>query len=102
MTTRSCRWPRRSASLRTRTPPSLARAFWQIATAKGTFRHDYLDVKQQVAATHVQFLEGKNQLLVSALLHVKDKKIEGIETLVQRITPEGRFSRRSSASRCAG
>lgn len=69
----------------------LGKGLWQIVTAQGTFRHDYLDVRKQVAATHVQFLEGKNQVLVSTLLHVKDKQIAGIETLVQKITPEGRF-----------
>ena len=64
---------------------------WQAVTTKGGFRHDYLDTKKQIAATHVQLLEGKNQVLYSVLLHVKDKKIAGIETLVQRVTPESRF-----------
>src|SRR4030095_7906516 len=57
----------------------LGEGIWQSVTAKGSFRHDYLDTRKQVAATHVQFLEGKNQVLLSALLHVKDKKIAGIE-----------------------
>jgi hypothetical protein len=69
----------------------LGEGIWQSVTAKGSFRHDYLDTRKQVAATHVQLLEGKNQVLLSALLHVKDKKIAGIETLVQRVTPESRF-----------
>ncbi len=60
-------------------------------TAKGQFRHDYLDVKQQVAAAHVVVLEGQGQALCSVLLHVKDRKIAGIETLVQRVTAESRF-----------
>jgi hypothetical protein len=69
----------------------LGEGLWKTVTAKGQFRHDYLDTRKQVAATHVQLYEGKNQVLVSALLHVKDKKIAGIETLVQRVTPESRF-----------
>jgi hypothetical protein len=69
----------------------LGEGIWQAATTKGEFRHDYLDTKKQVAATHVQLHEGKNQVLYSVLLHVKDRKIAGIETLVQRVTPESRF-----------
>lgn len=64
---------------------------WQTATAKGGFRHDYLDTTRQVAAAHVQIMEGGNQALLSVLLHVQDRKISGIETLVQRITPDSRF-----------
>jgi hypothetical protein len=60
-------------------------------SGKGAFRHDYLDTKKQVAATHVLLLEGKTQALYSLLLHVKDQKIAGIETLVQRAPTEGRF-----------
>ncbi|MEJ1961729.1 MAG: hypothetical protein WDO56_09355 [Gammaproteobacteria bacterium] len=69
----------------------LGEGIWKTVTAKGQFRQDYLDTKRQVAATHVQVYEGKNQLLYAVLLHVKDRKIEGIETLVQRLTPESRF-----------
>jgi len=69
----------------------LGEGIWQSITAKGTFRHDYLDTKKQVAATHVHLLEGKIPVLYSVLLHVKDKKIAGIETLAQRVTPESRF-----------
>jgi hypothetical protein len=64
---------------------------WKTVTAKASFRHDYLDVRKQIAATHVVLLEGQTQALYSVLLHVKDGKIGGIETLVQRITPESRF-----------
>jgi hypothetical protein len=69
----------------------LGEGLWKTATAKGTFRHDYLDTNKQVAATHVEVREGAGQALYSVLLHVKDKKISGIETLVQRITPDSRF-----------
>lgn len=69
----------------------LGEGLWKAEVTKGGFRHDYLDTRKQIAASHVQLLEGKNQVLLSVLLHVKDKKIGGIETLVQRITPESRF-----------
>ncbi len=39
----------------------------------------------------MQFLEGKIPVLYSVLLHVTDRKIAGIETLTQRVTPESRF-----------
>jgi hypothetical protein len=69
----------------------LGEGLWKTATGKGTFRHDYLDVKKQVAAAHTVVLEGQGQALYSVLLHLKDRKIDGIETLVQRTSSEGRF-----------
>jgi hypothetical protein len=69
----------------------LGDGLWKTVTAKGRFRQDYLDTRKQVAATHVHLYEGKTQVLYSVLLHVKDRKIAGIETLVQRVTPESRF-----------
>ena len=64
---------------------------WQTVTGKETFRQDYLDVRKQVAATHVVLPEGENKLLYSVVLHVKDGRIGGIETLAQRLTPTSRF-----------
>lgn len=69
----------------------LGEGIWQTATGKDPFRQDYLDTEKQIAATHVVIREGENQALYSVLLHLEDKKINGIETLVQRITPESRF-----------
>lgn len=69
----------------------LGEGLWQTSTGKGTFRHDYLDVRKQVAASHVVILEGDNQALVSVVLHVKDRQIAGIETLVQRVAPGARM-----------
>ncbi|HEY4212579.1 MAG TPA: hypothetical protein VGM84_13950 [Steroidobacteraceae bacterium] len=69
----------------------LGEGLWQTVTAKGTFRHDYLDTKKQIGASHVALLEGQDQALLSVLLHVKDRKIAGIETLVQHIKPGSRF-----------
>lgn len=69
----------------------LGEGLWQTSTGKGTFRQDYLDVRKQVAASHVVILEGENLALVSLLLHVKDGKIGGIETLIQRVAPGARM-----------
>jgi len=69
----------------------LGEGLWKTTTGKGTFRHDYLDVRKQVAATHVVLLEGQTQVLYSVLLHVKDSRINGIETLVQRVNAESRM-----------
>jgi hypothetical protein len=69
----------------------LGDGIWKTATTKGTFRHDYLDTRKQVAAAHFVVLEGQSQALCSVLLHVKDKKIVGIESLIQRVTPDSRL-----------
>jgi hypothetical protein len=69
----------------------LGEGIWKTVSGKGQFRQDYLDVRRQVAASHVVLLEGQTQALYSVLLHMKDRQIAGIETLVQRITPESRF-----------
>jgi len=69
----------------------LGEGLWQTVTAKGVFRHDYLDTKKQIAATHVVLREDETKVLLSALLYVRDEKITGIETLVQRVTPTSRF-----------
>lgn len=73
----------------------LGEGLWQSVTGAQGFRQDYLDLKQQVAAAHVVFDEGENQILLSVLLHVDGaNKINGIETLIQRITPTSRFQPR--------
>jgi hypothetical protein len=69
----------------------LGEGLWKSVTAKDPFRQDYLDTKKQIAASHVVVREGNNSALCSVLLHIKDMKIAGIETLVQHITPESRF-----------
>lgn len=69
----------------------LGEGLWKTATANGGFRQDYLDLKKQIAASHLVIMEGQNQALYTVLLHVKDRRIAGIEALVQRITSESRF-----------
>ena len=70
---------------------ALGEGVWKTVTGKDTFRQDYLDTSKQIAASHLVLREDTNRLLYSVLLHVQDRKIAGIETLVQRITPTSRF-----------
>lgn len=72
-------------------PAMLGEGIWQSITANGGFRQDYIDTRKQVAAAHVLLRENDVQVLYSVLLHVADRKIAGIETLVQRVPPTGRF-----------
>lgn len=69
----------------------LGEGLWKDITRAGTFRQDYLDLKKQIAASHVEVYAGDQQVLYSVVLHTRDQKITGIETLVDRIAPNGRF-----------
>ena len=69
----------------------LGEGLWKSVTGKGTFRHDYLDVVKQKAAMHVHLLEGATSVLYSVVLHVQERRIGGIEALVQRVTPDSRL-----------
>ena len=69
----------------------LGEGLWKTATKKGGFRQDYLDAKKQIAAAHVTLFEENAQILYSVALRVADRKMTGIETLVDRITPNSRF-----------
>jgi hypothetical protein len=69
----------------------LGDGLWKTVTAKGTFRHDYIDTEQHVVAAHVELFEQSQPVLYSVVLHVADDRIAGIETLVQRVTPQSRF-----------
>lgn len=80
----------------------LGEGVWQTVTGKQDFRHDYLDVEKQVAASHVAFWEGENQILYSLLLHIEGRRIAGIETLIQRTTPESRFQPRELGGKIRG
>lgn len=78
---------------------ALGEGLWKTVTGKGNFRQDYLDVRRQVAATHVQLAEADAKVLYTVLLRVKGGRIGGIETLVQRITPEAKFQPDGSLDR---
>jgi hypothetical protein len=70
---------------------ALGEGIWQSVTADGGFRQDYIDTQKQVAAAHVLLHENEVQVLFSVLLYVADRQITGIETLVQRVGPDGFF-----------
>src|SRR5882672_5124261 len=65
----------------------LGEGLWKTVAKKGDFRQDYIDLKKQIAASHVMLFEENAQILYSVLLRVTDQKITGIETLVDRIMP---------------
>lgn len=69
----------------------LGEGLWKSVTGKGTFRQYYLDTTRRIAAAHVEMLEGKSPVLLSLVLHVEGNRIAGVETLVQRFTPNSRF-----------
>lgn len=69
----------------------LGQGIWQSVTSYGNFRQDYIDTAKQVIGSHVLLHEDEVQVLYSALLYVTGTQISGIETLVQRIGPDGRF-----------
>ena len=69
----------------------LGDGFWKTVTRKGGFRQDYIDLKKQIAASHVMVYEGDTTVLYTVLLRVADQKIAGVESLVDRVTPESRF-----------
>jgi hypothetical protein len=81
---------------------ALGEGLWKAQLTKGAFRQDYIDHQKQIAAAHVQLMEGTTQVLYSVLLHVKDSKIEGVETLVQRVKAEGRFQPDGSLAKMPG
>lgn len=64
---------------------------WKTITRAGTFRQDYLDPARGIAASHVELFEEATQLQYSVVLRVVDQKITGIETLINRVTPDSRF-----------
>jgi hypothetical protein len=64
---------------------------WQSVTANGGFRQDYIDTTKQVAASHFLLREGDTHAMMSVLLYVQGMQITGIETLIQRVAPGGRF-----------
>src|SRR5690606_24448994 len=69
----------------------LGQGIWQSVPANGGFRQDYVDTRKQVIGSHVLLHEDDVQVLYSVLLHVDGMQIAGIETLVQRVGPEGRL-----------
>jgi hypothetical protein len=63
----------------------LGDGLWKSVSAKGHFRQDYVDRKNQIILTHMVLFEGETQVLYSLLLRVEDRRIAGIESLVYRV-----------------
>jgi hypothetical protein len=56
--------------------------FWKTATKLGAYRQDYIDVKEQVVASHATIEESGKPALFTARLKVAGGKITEMETLV--------------------
>jgi hypothetical protein len=78
---------------------ALGEGLWKTVTGRGAFRQDYIDVRRQIAAMHVELQEADAQVLYSVVLHTADRRITGIETQVQRITADARFKPDGSLAR---
>ena len=68
----------------------LGDGLWRTVTREGDFRQDYIDQQRQIAASHLVLFEGNTQVLYSAVLHVANRKIAGIETLVYRVPADAK------------
>src|SRR6185295_8661408 len=60
----------------------IGEGFWKTATRLGDYRQDFIDVKEQVVASHVIVEESGRPAKYTARLKVSDGKITEIETLV--------------------
>lgn len=68
----------------------LGDGLWKTVTSKGEFRQDYIDLRRQIAASHVELFEGETRIFYSVALHVAKRKITGIETVVYRVPPNAK------------
>ncbi len=69
----------------------LGEGLWKTVVRIGGFRQDYIDLKTQIAAAHLNVFEQDGQVLHSVLLHVVNRKIAGIETQVYRVKDQPTF-----------
>jgi hypothetical protein len=72
----------------TKTLP-LGEGLWKGASKLLTYRQDFLDVREGVAASHVIVEEGSSPVMLALRLKIADKKISEIETMVTRNRTEG-------------
>ena len=77
----------------------LGEGLWKTVARIGGFRQDYIDLKAQIAAAHVNAFEQDGQVLHSVLLHVANRKITGIETQVYRVRDQPTFKPPDSLDR---
>jgi hypothetical protein len=67
----------------------LGDGLWKNASKIGTYRQDFLDVRQGVAAAHVVVEEAGNPVMFAMRLKVVNKQITEIETMVTRNKTDG-------------
>lgn len=71
----------------------IGEGLWKTITKLGTYRQDFIDVRQQVAAAHVLVEEGANTAMFTLRLKVAGDKLTEIETLVTHSASDGRLFR---------
>src|SRR5262245_12103972 len=67
----------------------LGEGLWKNASKIRTYRQDFLDVREGVAASHVIVEEGGKPVMLAVRLKIVDRKITEIETMVTRSREEG-------------
>jgi hypothetical protein len=72
----------------TKTLP-LGEGLWKGASGLRSYRQDFLDVREGMAASHVIVEEGGSPVMLALRLKIADKKITEIETMVTRNRAEG-------------
>jgi hypothetical protein len=68
---------------------SLGEGLWKGASKIRSYRQDFLDVREGVAASHVVVEEGGTPVMLALRLKIEKKKITEIETMVTRSKAEG-------------
>ena len=72
----------------TKTLP-LGEGLWKGASKVCSYRQDFLDVREGVAASHVVVEENGTPVMLALRLKIENKKITEIETMVTRSKAEG-------------
>src|SRR5262245_6220135 len=67
----------------------LGEGLWKNVSKLRSYRQDFLDVRDGVAASHVVVEEGGMPVMLAFRLKVVDRKITEIETMVTRNRAEG-------------
>jgi hypothetical protein len=67
----------------------LGEGLWKSASKLRTYRQDFLDIREGMAASHVIVEENGNPVMLALRLKIAGKKITEIETMVTRNRTEG-------------
>jgi len=68
---------------------TLGEGLWKEASGLGSYRQDFLDVRDGQAASHVIVEANGNPIMLAVRLKIADKKISEIETMVTRNRTDG-------------